>query len=48
MKCDLCESSRLTICGFLGLNMVYKCRSYGNRFVETPSLLNIKVESEAQ
>ena len=48
MKCNLCEGTHLSICGFLGLNMVYRCRSCGNRFIETPSIKNIKVEREAQ
>jgi len=34
-KCNLCESNQLYIYGYLGLNLVYCCRSCGNRFVET-------------
>jgi len=35
IKCSHCGSDRLYLYGYLGLNLVYCCRSCGNRFVET-------------
>ena len=50
-KCDLCESNQLYLYGYLGLNLVYCCRTCGNRFVETVEQNNqskIKVISKCQ
>ncbi len=50
-KCNLCESNQLYIYGYLGLNLVYCCRSCGNRFVETVEKIKekrIKVISKCQ
>ena len=50
-KCNLCGSDRLYLYGYLGLNLVYCCRSCGNRFVETVENIKekrIKVISKCQ
>lgn len=50
-KCNLCESDRLYLYGYQGLNLVYCCLSCGNRFVETVEKIKekrIKVISKCQ
>lgn len=50
-KCNFCASDRLYLYGYQGLNLVYCCRSCGNRFVETIEKIKekrIKVISKCQ